>query len=97
MRYCRPYNAGLSSSNKGVAKSIAAMLEAMDGVNGNNMDGKIVKDVQKYRWAILRRLEKEGWYATYGGTNKLKVYTPGSPGALRGHQADAELSKRRME
>ena len=89
-RYCKPWNAGLASETGAVARRLGRLFDALsDEITSNVVQGEIVEDIRRFRFALLERLESEGWFGTYDGGNRFKVYPPGSPTGAR-KRADME-------
>lgn len=88
-RYCKPFNAGGQSTPEAVARRLGRLFDALsDEITSNVVRGDIVEDIRRFRFDLLERLESEGWFGTYDGGNRFKVYPPGSPTGAR-KQAEA--------
>ena len=82
--YCKPWNAGLASETGAVARRLGRLIDALsDEINSNICDGEIVEDCRRFRARLIERLEAEGWFGTYDGGNRFRVYPPGSPTGAR--------------
>lgn len=89
-RYCKPWNTGLQSTSSAVARRLGRLFDALsDEITSNVVRGEIVEDIRRFRFDLLERLESEGWFGTYDGGNRFKVYPPGSPTGAR-KRADME-------
>jgi hypothetical protein len=88
--YCRPLCAGLTSEPRAVAKDLGRLIDAIDGIDSGNVQGRIRDDLRAFRETIIRGLESEGWTLSYDGTNSMKVREPGhkKPFAVRHYRAD---------
>lgn len=76
--YCKPWNAGLASETSAVCKRIARLMEALDSeLTSNVVKGEIVEDIRQFRFALMNKLEAEGWSLSYDGGNRMKVRPPG--------------------
>lgn len=89
-RYCKPWNTGLQSTSPAVARRLGRLFDALsEEITSTVVSGEIVEDIRRFRFALLERLEAEGWFGTYDGGNRFKVYPPGSPTGAR-KRADME-------
>lgn len=86
--YCKPLNAGLASETRAVTRTLGKMIDALDTINRNIVDGQIVDDLRAVREQIVDGLEDEGWTVSFcngrlEGTNSAHVYPPDSPSGKR--------------
>lgn len=78
-RYCEPWNAGLASSTPAVNRRLARLLDALGNeINSNVARGPIVEDIRALSVKIREGLEADGYFLTYDGGDRLKVYDPES-------------------
>lgn len=63
--YCRPLAAGLQSSERAVAARLARLVNGLDEVNGNVVEGGILDTVTSLRRTLLASLRAEGWRVDY--------------------------------
>jgi hypothetical protein len=76
--YCKPWNAGLASETPAVCKRIGRLLTALDTeITSNVVEGAIVDDIRAFRFAIMQKLEADGWSLSYDGSDRMKVREPG--------------------
>ncbi len=66
--YLRPLCAGLASTPKAAARRVAALLNALDGVNRFVADGDLERACRAFHAEIRRGLEAEGWRLRAGDT-----------------------------
>jgi hypothetical protein len=58
--YCKPWNAGLASEPRAVGRTIAKLMDALQQVNGNIVDGPIIDDVVALKVKILESMRADG-------------------------------------
>ena len=56
-----PKDAGLSSEAPAVGKRLAALLDALEAVNGNIASGQLIDELQQLRTDLIFRLREAGW------------------------------------
>jgi hypothetical protein len=75
--YCEPWNAGLASETPAVCKRLGRLLTALDTeINSHVVQGDIIDHIRDFRFALMTRLEAEGWTMGYDGGNHMKVRDP---------------------
>jgi len=78
-RYCKPWNTGLSSTDRAVCARLSRLLTALDvEINSHVVQGDICEDIREFRYQLLCKLERDGWSASYDGGNRMKVRAPDS-------------------
>lgn len=81
--YCEPTNAGRQSEPQAVAKRLAVLLETLDAFSWAICRGEILDDIKSLRNKIADGLKSDGYYWTYDGGDRLKMYEPGSKTGAR--------------
>lgn len=71
-KYIRPWNCGLASSDKGIAKRLSDLLNAMDALNPMliERDTPGMADKESYRDKLVKGLEADGWRFSRRQTNR---------------------------
>ena len=78
MNYCEPLNAGLASETGSVCRRIGRLLTALDTeVSAYVVKGQIDEDIRAFRYALIQKLEADGWSVSYDGGDRVKVRAPG--------------------
>lgn len=75
-KYCKPLCAGLLSQPRQVGTRIAHLLDALDKVNSNLIDGQLAIDCMNTKHFIIAKLKKEGWRISITNDDKWKVLPP---------------------
>jgi len=73
-KYCEPWCAGLASEPRAVGRRLAAVLDALGGVNRNVCQGAVESDCEDLKRTMIEKLRAEGWRVTVG--EKWKVLPP---------------------
>ncbi len=67
--YCVPWNAGLDSETKSVARRLGRLLTALDHeISGYVIKGTLTEDITKLKRDMIERLREQGWTITYSDT-----------------------------
>lgn len=76
--YCKPQNAGLASETSAVCKRLGRLFDALDSeITSMVVEGEIIEDVRAFRFALMTKLEADGWTMSYDGGERFKVRQPG--------------------
>jgi hypothetical protein len=63
-KYCNPWNAGLASETKAVAKSLGKLLDELGQINNNLVEGEIANEVYDFKASLIQKLRDDGWEVT---------------------------------
>lgn len=67
MAYCEPWNAGLASEPKAVARRLARLLNTLGTeINDHIARGELPEELRQLRMRMLEKLRAEGWRITQG-------------------------------
>jgi hypothetical protein len=77
-KYCDPWNVGLASDSRAVARRIARILTTLEReITRDLVRGKITDDISTLKRTMIESLRAEGWTIHYSyTTHKYQVRRP---------------------
>jgi hypothetical protein len=76
-KYCEPLNAGLYSETAHVCKRLGKLLDALETITHNHVNGTIADDLSNFRRDIIDNLKAQGYDVSINPrTDNWKVKAP---------------------
>ena len=76
-KFIVPLSCSRVSDERGVAKRVSALLNALDDINGYVVEkGEGLKAVQAFRDEFFDRLKAEGWRVSVNKADKWQILPP---------------------
>lgn len=74
--WCEPWEAGLNSEAKSVARKLSTLLNALADIDSGVIKGTLANELWQYRVDLHTRLKAEGWRITPKDQSGWKVLPP---------------------
>lgn len=75
-RYCTPREAGQQSEAATVGRYVGKLMDALDCISSNRVDGEIERDCRELRDKIMDNLRAEGWRIKVNRHDNWQVLPP---------------------